>query len=146
MKIDWKHLAKTEGYKSLKTAFIKQNKSDSLRNKQEYYQRFQWVINRAKHYAIKMGVTLESVLNNWEHNRDYGVLNYYQNSRQPKIRVHKVLKPMGVKGFRKSCKKTWFHSDPQEIKHRVYEFIQRTQIKSKKKRWSMDYKRSPYRR
>ena len=89
MKIDWKYIATTPGYKSLKAAYIKdvmgnQRYERPMRNKAEFLRHFKWVIGRALHYAHIFGLPLDFILDSWEDNRTYWWLNYYQESRQPK--------------------------------------------------------------
>ena len=90
MNINWKHLATTPGYVSLKAAYIRdvkkatESKYQSMRNKAEFLRLFNWVICRAKYYAHRENVTLEIILNRWEADRDYWWLNYYQNCNQHK--------------------------------------------------------------
>lgn len=102
MKIDWKTLAKSPGYRSLKAAYErdaqKAGKYDSpLRKKAELYRHFQWVINRAKHYAERKNQSIEQVLNTWERGRTYWWLSYYQDGNMPKLPSGKPrnVKPMG---------------------------------------------------
>lgn len=134
MKIDWKHLATTVGYKSLKAAYINGIKR-SFGTKAEEIRQFQWVINRAKHYAHHTGASIESILNLWEKKRDYSWQNYYQNSNQPKF--HSGAKdPMGVDGYRESCKKANY----SHVSSYVSDFIKRKHKKDstkKKQRWPM---------
>ncbi len=90
MYINWKYLATTPGYRSLKAAYIhdvkKSAKSDRpLRGKIEFLKLFNWVICRAKHYSYRMQIPIEQVLNNWEKDRTYWWLNYYQDARQSKL-------------------------------------------------------------
>jgi hypothetical protein len=103
MKIDWKYLAATPGYKSLKAAYIEDVKKASkqsrpMRCKDDFLSKFQWVINRAKHYAYHTGRSVESILNEWEDTRNYWWLNYYQNSHQPKFHSGSV-KALGTNGL-----------------------------------------------
>ena len=90
--INWKHVAKSPGYKSLKAAYIRdvknstESKRRSMRDKAEFLRKFQWVIARATHYAYKHNVRIEVILNEWEAARNYWWLNYYQDCMQPKIR------------------------------------------------------------
>jgi hypothetical protein len=94
MKINWKHLATTPGYKSLKAAYIKDVQHAEryrsrfgrkpMREKEEFLQKFKWVIGRATHYAHRTNRSVEDVLWSWESDRDHWWLNYYQDCRQPK--------------------------------------------------------------
>ncbi len=86
MEVDWKALAKSPGYMSLKrtyTSEVMRNKTG--RKKPELYKLFCWVIARAQHYAHRKNISIEEVLNTWEAGRDYWWLNYYQEGRQPKL-------------------------------------------------------------
>ena len=113
--IDWKHLATTTGYKSLKVAYVNDvqkaaKQKHPMRRKSEFLHKFQWVINRAKHYAHNTGKSIDIILNEWEEKRDYWWLNYYQDCRQPKFHSNSK-KPMGINGIRKHYKETYRH-DP----------------------------------
>lgn len=89
--INWKHVAKSPGYKSLKAAYIHDveragRDKRPMRRKEEFLRKFNWVIGRATHYAYYSGVRIEVILNEWEANRNYWWLNYYQDCNQPKLR------------------------------------------------------------
>jgi hypothetical protein len=94
MKIDWKHLATTPGYKSLKAAYIRDvQEAEAYRNrferkpmreKEEFLHKFIWVIARAKHYAHYYNTSVETILKMWEDKRTYWWLNYYQDCNMPK--------------------------------------------------------------
>lgn len=90
MKIDWKQLSQSAGYKSLKAAYIRDvqeaaKKKNPMRKKEEFLKLFRWVMARAQHYAVRQGCSVEVVLNTWEANRDYWWLNYYQEGKKPKL-------------------------------------------------------------
>lgn len=94
MKVNWKELSATDGYKSLKAAYIFDVKEsmkyrNPMREKSEFIKHFQWVISRAKHYACHQGLSIETVLNSWEEKRSYWWLNFYQDCNQPKLNVRK---------------------------------------------------------
>jgi hypothetical protein len=147
MKINWKHLATTKGYKSLKAAYIYDvrkatKQKNPMRNKDEFVHKFQWVMNRAKHYAHNTNRSLESVLNDWESERTYWWLNYYQDSRQSRFNSGS-MKPMGISGIRKYYKKRSWSAD--HVNDKICDFIKREQRKAstkRKKRWTSDYKKS----
>ena len=150
MKIDWKHLATTSGYKSLKATYVRDVRYASrqkrpMRDKAEYLRQFQWVINRAKHYANHTGKSIETILNEWEAKRDYGWLNYYQDGRQPKFHSG-GKKNMGIRGIRKYYKKVYSH-DPTRIRERIQSFLiyeSKGKPKKEKPRWSMPRKKRGY--
>ena len=150
MLIDWKHLATTKGYKSLKAAYIHDVQKAAkqkmpMRDKAEFLRQFEWVINRAKHYAHYTGESIETILNNWEEKRSYWWLNYYQDSRQPKFHSG-TKKQMTINGIKKYYKKMPLYSS-SDVKHRVNEFIQQEHKDNslkKKKRWPMVRKKRGY--
>lgn len=126
MKIDWKEVSKSEGYRSLKAAYIKdvQNSKKQkypMRDKEEFLKHFNWVINRAKHYAVKKNISIIVVLNEWESKRKYWWLNYYKNCNQPKIHTNK-LKHKGVRYFLKYFKEQYKH-DHKRRRLRMKELI-----------------------
>ena len=91
--INWKKVAASPGYKSLKAAYIKDVQGNQryirrgqrpMRDKAEFYRHFKWVISRAMYYAHLYKRPIESILNHWEEHRTYWWLNYYQEGRQPK--------------------------------------------------------------
>lgn len=89
MNINWKQLATTPGYKSLKAAYIKdvqdiQRHKYPMRKKEELLAKFNWVIGRAMYYAHRNGRPIGNILWSWESDRNYWWLNYYQDSNQPK--------------------------------------------------------------
>ncbi|MCP4990565.1 MAG: hypothetical protein GY928_32350 [Colwellia sp.] len=146
MKIDWKSLAATDGYKSLKATYIRAVQDSArckspLRKKAEYLRHFNWVISRAKHYAGKTNRSVEDVLNEWEEKRNYCWLNYYQESCRPKIHSN-AKKPMGVNGIRAYYRRTYSRYNPHVVRHLVCGFIKRRQRQhSKKTRWEMRRKK-----
>jgi hypothetical protein len=82
---------------------------DGKRCFHDYCNKFKWVIERAKHYAEKLGLNWEDILDSWEADRTYWYMNYYQESNQPEINGDKVkafetvdemLKSIGDKKFR----------------------------------------------
>ena len=75
----------------------------------KYCDTFKWIIDRAKHYEEKTGISWEEILDSWEENRSYWYMNYYQEANQPKIEGDKVRvfntiedlhEAIGDKGFR----------------------------------------------
>ena len=145
--IDWKHLATTDGYRSLKAAYIHDVQEASrqkrpIRGKSEFLRKFQWVISRAKHYAHHTGRPIEVILNEWEEKRSYWWLNYYQEGGQPKFHSNSK-KPMGIKGIAKHYKTTYSHN-PERAAKRMREFVNRDNKKKTKPRWDMLRKQRGY--
>lgn len=140
MKIDWKHLATTPGYISLKKAYT-QDITKGYRSKKESYRKFKWVISRAIHYANHTGKSLERVLNVWESKRDYWWLNYYQESNQPKFHSGGKKNP-SVRTYFKTD--SFYKNDPKRRRELILKHIMLNQEKESTKfpkRWSMRKKK-----
>lgn len=159
MKIDWKHLATTPGYISLKAAMLRDINSAAkdiqkgrrpMRDKHEFHKQFRWVISRATYYAYHTGEPIHEILNRWEEDRTYWWLNYYQNSRQPKRFHSDSIKPMAVGTYYR--KDRYYRTDPIKRKHHICRDIMRMQAdvakkRDRKPRWSARCKRiAAYRR
>lgn len=144
MKINWKQVAQSPGYKSLKAAYIKDVKESAsrknpMRGKAEYLELFNWVINRAKYYAHHTGMSIEDVLLGWESKRNYWWLNYYQEGNQPKLRSD-AIKPKGIRGLRKSYKEMAGWYNPGRLR-KVLQELSIKKSKKEKPRWSMARKK-----
>jgi hypothetical protein len=90
MKIDWKSLAQSPGYKSLKAAYMADaHKAGSvkhpMRSKEELYNTFRRAINCAKNHALRTGQPVEQVLNDWEFKRDYWWYSFYGDHKITKL-------------------------------------------------------------
>ena len=147
MKVDWKHLATTPGYLSLKDALIQNamgvrrhnRPTDLAADRKKFY----WVIGRAQHYAYHKGKSIEFFLNEWEEKRDYTWHNFYQDSNQPLLHTYS-RKESGINGIRKYYKKWSKHSNTS-VKSRMCDVIADRNKKSSvkvKPRWSMAKKRA----
>lgn len=149
MKINWKQLAQSPGYKSLKAALIKDiggnGRNPSWRSKKELYKHFYWIIGRAKHYAHHIGLPVEEILRQWESDRKGGWFGYYQD-RKPfnKFGTGKPrnVKPMSIRtSYRTS---PWFNKreQRQRIKSAKESEAKLARKKAgKKRRWSMAAKK-----
>ena len=110
-----------KGLSSLKIA-IQRDIEDNSIHSDRLDNHLQWILDRATHYAEKLGTTQEKILEAWETNRTYWHLNYYQESNQPLITDNQVkiyenkaefISAIGNEGFRcPSCHK--ISKDPQE--------------------------------
>ena len=92
MKIDWKELSKSEGYKSLKKSYIR-SVSDiggDRWHKESALDKFNWSISRAKHYSHVLGISLADILYAWESERTYSFQGYYQEYNVPKLKKESV--------------------------------------------------------
>jgi hypothetical protein len=75
-----KAIEESEGYKKLLASVrrdIEEKRCDRCQEK------FDWIIERVKHYAEKTGLEAADILDVWEKHRDYWYMNYYQDSNQP---------------------------------------------------------------
>ena len=146
MNIDWKKLATTVGYKSLKAAYIDDiqkaaGRRHPMRSREEFLRLFQWVISRAKHYSHHTGESVEAILNKWEGARNYWWLNFYQDCRQPKF-CSGAMKKLGTAGFRKQLKKSG--RSPAGIKESMQRFTNTEKSNKTKPRWPMARKKRGY--
>lgn len=142
MQINWKEVCKCPGYITLKKAMTT-DITRKHRSKAESLKQFQWVIARAKHYAYHLRKPIQEVLNEWESKRDYWWLNYYQESRQPKLNKSELVKPMSIRTYHK--RDHWLKKDPVKRKKRNLDAIvflqkQKTKRKGNKERWSTEQK------
>ena len=147
MKIDWKHLATTEGYKSLKAAYIKSVLRERKWNRStdELHKTFNKAISRAKQHAHFLGNPLEEVLNVLElkraerkHNWD----SFYSDHHLPKLHSNS-LKPRGINGMMKYYRTARYSSSPRSIKYRLAQLItsEVKRTRTKKPKWPLHRKR-----
>lgn len=57
----------------------------------KYCDKLKWIVDRAKHYSEKTGVSASEILKGWEEQRDYWYMNFYQESNQPEIKSNNVI-------------------------------------------------------
>lgn len=145
MKIDWKTVAGSPGYKSMKAAVAKEAATSAgygRKRDKRYEETFRFAINRAKHYAHRLNKPIEEVLNEWESKRKYCFLNYYQSCNFPKFHSNNC-KPMKLRGTKKYYKReNWL--DPKRKRERIFQMIQwyqRQESTKDKKRWDNERKR-----
>jgi len=145
MKINWKEVAKSKGYRSLKNAYISYvRETHHYSRKAKLYKEFRKVINRAVHYAYHQNRSIIEILDEWEDGRAYCWRNYYYlgNGKFKRLNQSSSLKPIGIIGRRKQMKKNiWY--DSQYIKNRICEEIKEKQSEEstkKKSRWTTKQK------
>ncbi|MCG3743121.1 hypothetical protein EXA18_06410 [Vibrio cincinnatiensis] len=144
MNVDWKYFSQTKGYKSLKEAYMRDARNAGkearpMRNKEELYKKLQWVISRCIHYAQALNKQPWDVLDEWESKRDYWWLNYYQESKQPKIRPESISKkPMHIRGIKKLCKKDYYPDSNTTVNRKIGNHLRI--IRTKKPRWTPERK------
>lgn len=139
MKIDWKYIATTPGYVSLKATLVKEL-TGRFANRSNAYERFNWIIARAKHYANQRGTTLDVILNEWEEERSYNWYSFYSNHNKPKLGTG--TKPVGIRGVLKYYINNG--NSRAEIKRKMCHYIsQKNKAASTKvkQRWSSRKKR-----
>ena len=57
----------------------------------DYCAKYKWVIERANHYAEKIGKTVDEVMKIWETDRSYWYMNYYQECNQPLLNSERII-------------------------------------------------------
>lgn len=81
-------LEKCEGYLKLRELA-----DENIEHGWEAYRvnpKFDWVIERAKHYSDKLGISINDILNAWVDGCNYSFMNYFQDANQPEIKGDKV--------------------------------------------------------
>ena len=119
MKIDWKHLATTEGYLSLKQELkVSQYKKPPWR-KRDDLKLFYKIIGMAQSESNKTGLPVCEILDTWEKKRaekTYSIHSYYSDYEfKPHTRYHFWPKPVGLKGLVRSARKSKHKSAAAEI-------------------------------
>ena len=99
MKIDWKEVARSEGYKALKKQFIRDRQQagkypNRCRSKEEHLRLFRKIIDRAKSNAIRTNRTIIEVLDDWSIR---GGQYWWYNSYTEQIRKVPSGKPSNIK-------------------------------------------------
>ena len=144
MKIDWKHLATTPGYISLKKATAESLTWRWGPTKKEAQKTFNEIISRAKNHAHVTGDSVADVLTNWEEirNNKQRLSSFYSNHHMPKARNKDSLERQGIKGGRK-YNKQW-NRDKQALKRlncRMINEVNRLASTKIKPRWNMARKK-----
>lgn len=81
-------IANSDGYKKLLESVEHDHKQSP--GFHDYNAKLAWVLDRAKHYAEKTGLSQVDILNSWEKLRDYWYMNYYQDANLPLIEGERV--------------------------------------------------------
>lgn len=76
-------ITKSVSYLKLEEAVIHDETKSS--GWHDYRGKLSWIVERAEHYAEKLGTDAIAVMDAWESARDYWYMNYYQESKQPLI-------------------------------------------------------------
>lgn len=142
MKIDWKVVSQSMGYRKLKAAVLDSIKYKD-RSKKELHKHFNWIISRATHYAYHKNTTIDVILDQWEADRTYWWFGYYQDNKQPKLNLSSSVCRPSIRTCHK--KDHWYRNDPVKKKHAVLRHIIGRQKEAAKKtgrkpRWDTDRK------
>jgi hypothetical protein len=100
-----------EGYRRLKAAVDEDCHGDEKHGRphfHDYRAKLAWVLERAKHYAEKTGLSEVDILNSWEKSRNYWYMNYYQDGNQPQIEGDSVKVFDTLEAFQASAVKPEF--------------------------------------
>lgn len=77
------------GKAKLKAA-VDQDIKNKSKSPTECLAKYEWVLQRAEHYAEKTGLTSDEIIDAWENQRNYWYMNYYQDANQPEIKGDNV--------------------------------------------------------
>jgi hypothetical protein len=100
-------LIKCEGY--IKLRKLADKNIESGWEKDRINKKFEWVIERAKHYAERLDLPINDILKSWVDNCNYSFVNYFQDANQPMIKgdnvkvfdtVEQLIESIGEKKFR----------------------------------------------
>jgi hypothetical protein len=89
-KPDWKFIATTPGYKSLKAAYIKGKRSSCQWERRHAEEGFRLAISLAKRYSALSGKPIHEILNTWEKGHTYGSMSSYYSNLKYKSYLYKV--------------------------------------------------------
>lgn len=140
MKIDWKAVAASPGYKLMKGAVAEQA-NNRFSHDDRYQEAFNFAINRAKQQVyVKTWLNgqdytdyLIDKLNEWELNRKQNFLSYYTNYNLPK-KSSRVLKTPGIRSRVKYYKTGSWYKNSNKAAVELSEHLQRN--RTKKARWT----------
>lgn len=99
-----------KGRQLLLEAVEKDASGDS--DKERYYSKYRWVLDRADMHAKFIGCTSDDVLDAWERDRTYWYMNYYQECNQPKISAEGQYKVVKAEDWLKALEDR-FGKDPK---------------------------------
>lgn len=144
MKIDWKKVAASAGYKLMKGA-VANDANKIYSNGKRFAAAFNFAINRAKqHIYVKAWPDdkdytddLTLILQVWELNRNQSFLSYYSNNNLPK-KTTKILKPMRIRGKYKYYKGRHWCKNTNRAAQEVSMYL--INNRTKKARWNNERK------
>lgn len=121
--IDWKALSKSEGYRSLKGAVIRDiQRKQYFGTKDKLWCKFHAVIRMAMNTSHFKGEPMESILNRWEKARTYDWVNYYTQHNFIKLGViRKPAQPHNPRSYKRYLRKC--HYNRQTRKELMVTFL-----------------------
>jgi len=150
MKIDWKKVAKSPAYISMKACVAEEAKRCAKWKQKpdsRYQEAFNFAMNRAKHYAHHLNKTFIEVLEIWEAKRTYNFMNYYSDHNLPKFHSNRK-ENWGLRRNLKSIKSDGFYKKNKRRKaDRIKQIIGYFQSRNPKRtgrkaRWTIHRKHS----
>jgi len=140
MKINWKEVAASAGYKSMKAA-VATEANRKWSTHERYTEAFNFAINRAKqHIYVKCWVSdqdytdyLINQLRAWEEQRKQSFLSYYTNYNLPK-KSSRILKTPGIRSRVKDFKQDSWYKDSHRAAKEITEHLRKK--RTKKARWT----------
>lgn len=85
LKVDCKDRFKTCNYEFPSCS------KEQCKHSHNYFEKIEWILNRAKHYAEKTRIPASQILDRWERQREYWYMNFYQECNQPEITEGNVI-------------------------------------------------------
>lgn len=154
MKINWKEVAKSEGYKALKDAYKKDAQQAGMserpmRDKAEFRRFFVKIIGRATSHAIRTGRPIEDILLDWSTvGQKYSNwwLNHYNDRQMAKLpsgkprNVEHEKSERYLKRWRGSKSNAEYFKSLKEQRTREAKLARKNL--GKKARWTPDQKRN----
>jgi len=144
MKINWKEVASSAGYKLMKAAVAKQY-NNRFTNDDRFAEAFNFAINRAKQ-NIYVACWLDNndytddlilKLDEWERKRKQSFLSFYSEYNLPK-KSSRVLKTPGIRSRIKYYKQGSWYKNSNKATVELSEHLQRK--RTKKTRWTNERK------
>jgi hypothetical protein len=144
MKINWKEVAASSGYQSMKAA-VHKNANGRFSKDDRYQKAFDFAINRAKqniyvHCWLDDNDYTDDLifkLNEWERKRKQSFLSFYSNHNLPK-KTSGILKPRGIRSRIKYYKMDSWYKNSHAAADELSQHLQKK--RTKKARWTPEYK------
>lgn len=154
MKIDWKTVAQSDGYKALKAQYIRDVKDAArdiergrrpMRDKEEFRRLFIKLIGRATNNSLRTGIPIEDILAHWAKKcgNTWWLNGYYFVTKLPSGKPRNVHYRNAITTVRTDH---WCRKEPKRKLLRIRELKTSWAKEARKKagkkpRWSMEQKR-----